>query len=375
MAAAIGAGCRSTRRRRAWSSTSAVARPTSPSSAWAASSRHPPCASPATRWTMPSSAMSSRSTRSCSASAAPRTSRSRSARSSRCGRSSRTRVRGRDLVTGLPKTVELGSAEVRRAPSRDRSCRSWSGPGHAGRLPARARRRRPRPRYHPHRGRRSAARARRADAARARGPGPGRRRPVASLGPRGRPVRRRVLCARAGPRRGPTALSDVRPPQAAGARDPARHHRCAAPRRSGRPPGHRQRCARPRVRRSVPSSVSCPAPVLTRWRGSARRTPGSGLAASTRGHGELREQMQTRRPAELRGGADHTVVLAGCGLHGGRAPRWTVRDRSTSARGTVSTIDATVVASMVWSAGSWPSPRGPATCRCSVPRSPSWRSA
>ena len=62
------------------------------------------------------------------------------------------RVRGRDLVTGLPKTVTIGSAEVRRAIETPLVQIVELRAHRARRLPARAGRRRRRPRHRPHRG-------------------------------------------------------------------------------------------------------------------------------------------------------------------------------------------------------------------------------
>ena len=164
MAAAIGAGLpvNETSAPR-WSSTSAAAPPTSRSSASAASSPRGRCASAATRSTRRSSPTSRASTPCSSASAAPRTSRCRRRLGLPAARGDRaTRVRGRDLVTGLPKTVTI-SARRCAARSRRRCVQIVelvrTDPR---RLPARAGRRRPRPRDRPHRRRGAAPRARRA---------------------------------------------------------------------------------------------------------------------------------------------------------------------------------------------------------------------
>ena len=73
------------------------------------------CGSAATRSTRRSSPTSRASTPCCSGSAAPRTSRSAAGSAFPLRAETSTRVRGRDLVTGLPETVTLSSPEVRRA--------------------------------------------------------------------------------------------------------------------------------------------------------------------------------------------------------------------------------------------------------------------
>ena len=117
MAAAIGAGpARQRAVRAASSSTSAAARPRWPSSASAASSSAAASASAATRWTRTSSPTPAASTTCCSASAPRRTSRSPIG-SAYPGDWDEQRVtlRGRDLLTGLPRAVEVGADQIREA--------------------------------------------------------------------------------------------------------------------------------------------------------------------------------------------------------------------------------------------------------------------
>ena len=97
--------------------------------------------SAATRWTRTSSRSPAASTTCSWASGRPRTSRSRSAPPTRAtGTQQRISLRGRDLLTGLPRSVEVGADQIREAiepsvqprsstPSRTRSRRrrrSWS---------------------------------------------------------------------------------------------------------------------------------------------------------------------------------------------------------------------------------------------------------
>ena len=87
-------------------------------------------------------------------------------------------VRGRDMVSGLPRTVDVSSTEIRHAMDepvqRDRRRR----PRHPRPDPARAGRRHHGPRHRAHRRRCAAARARRADPARDRDAGPRRPGPA-----------------------------------------------------------------------------------------------------------------------------------------------------------------------------------------------------
>ena len=167
--------CRSTRPPATWSSTSAAAPPRSRSSPSAASSPPSPSASPATSWTTRSSSTSRRSTPSCWASAPPRRSRWRSGRRTPSPDEPHTEIRGRDLVSGLPKTVVVSR---RGDPQGDRGAGQRDrrrGQDDPGQVPAGAVRRHHGPRHRAHRRRRAAAGPRRAAAPRDRHADPHRR--------------------------------------------------------------------------------------------------------------------------------------------------------------------------------------------------------
>jgi rod shape-determining protein MreC len=109
-------------------------------------------------------------------------------------------IRGRDMVSGLPSTVVVSSAEVRRA---------LEEPFHARPDPARARRRHHGPRPGADRGRRAAAWSRRTAAPRD-GDAGAHRRGAAALGRDGRrQVRGGVRGAAAGPRLGASAVGGM----------------------------------------------------------------------------------------------------------------------------------------------------------------------
>ena len=78
----------------------------------------------------------------------------------------RTEIRGRNLVTGLPKTIVISAGEVRHAIAGTRQRRRGHRQDHAGPVPARACRRRHGPRYRAHRRWRAVARPRSAAARR-----------------------------------------------------------------------------------------------------------------------------------------------------------------------------------------------------------------
>ena len=73
-------------------------------------------------------------------------------------------IRGRDLVSGLPKTIVISAEEIRRAIEEPVNAHRRRGQDHPGQVPARTGRRRHGPRHRAHRRRRAAARARRAAA-------------------------------------------------------------------------------------------------------------------------------------------------------------------------------------------------------------------
>ena len=196
------------------------------------------------------------------------------------------RVRGRDLVTGLPKTVTISSAEVRRAIETPvmqivelvRATLDVCPPELAGDIVDRG--------IAAHRRGSAAARPRRAAAPRARRPGARRRRPPARRRPRGRPVRRGVRHPRAGARRQPpplTCTSAAPPPSdppgrpsagaAPGCSAPVLGATAlvVAPRRPAGSPTCRS-CAPPR-RRSSARSSACSVPMTTPSPPSARPAP------------------------------------------------------------------------------------------------------
>ena len=72
-------------------------------------------------------------------------------------------IRGRDLVSGLPKTIVISAAEVRQRHRGTAQPDRRRGQDHAGQVPARAGRRCHGPGHRADRRRRAAARARRAD--------------------------------------------------------------------------------------------------------------------------------------------------------------------------------------------------------------------
>jgi rod shape-determining protein MreB len=96
-------------------------------------------------------------------------------------------IRGRDLVTGLPKTVLISAAEVRHRGTAERHHRR--GQDDAGQMPARAGRRHHGPRYRAHWRRRAAARTRPASSRGNRHAGAGGRQPARLGRPRYRQVR------------------------------------------------------------------------------------------------------------------------------------------------------------------------------------------
>ena len=96
----------------------------------------------------------------------PRRSSSRPAPPRRCPRRCEVEIRGRDLVSGLPKTITLGSEEVREALDETGQPHRRRGQGHPRPHAAGARRRHHGPRHHPCRRRRPAARTRAAPARR-----------------------------------------------------------------------------------------------------------------------------------------------------------------------------------------------------------------
>ena len=125
MAAAIGAGLPDRRADRAtWSSTSAAAPPRRRSSRSAASWRSRRCASGRSTSTPPSRPTCAASTASPSASAPPRRSRWPSARPAPTPDEVHAEVRGRDLMSGLPKTVVLSPGGGARGHRRGRHARS-----------------------------------------------------------------------------------------------------------------------------------------------------------------------------------------------------------------------------------------------------------
>ena len=101
-------------------------------------------------------------------------------------------IRGRDMISGLPRSVVVSSAEVRKALEEPlhaiidavRTTLDYTPPG--------AGRRHHGPRHRPHRRRRAAARPRRAAAPRDRDAGPRRRGPAVQRGDGRRQVRRGV---------------------------------------------------------------------------------------------------------------------------------------------------------------------------------------
>ena len=117
-------------------------------------------ASPATSSTTRSSRTSRRSTRSRSASAPPRRSRSRSASAYPLEEELYAEIRGRDLVTGLPKTIVVSTEEIREAIEEPVVGDRRRGQGHARQDPARARGRHHGEGHRHHRRRRAAARPR-----------------------------------------------------------------------------------------------------------------------------------------------------------------------------------------------------------------------
>ena len=107
-------------------------------------------------------------------------------------------IRGRDLVSGLPKTIVVSAEEIRKAHRGAGELDHRRGQDHPRQVPARALRRRHGPRHRPHRRRRPAQGPRRAAPARDRHADP-HRRPAARLGRDGvRQVRRGVRGAAAG---------------------------------------------------------------------------------------------------------------------------------------------------------------------------------
>ena len=153
----------------------------------------------------------------------------------------RVTLRGRDLLTGLPRSVEVGADQIREAIEPSVAADRRHGQGHDRGDAARARRRHHGPGHRPRRRRRAARRPR---PARRRGDpdaGPRRRRPADLRRPR---HRRRPP----GARRGWTASSSPRPTRARRAEPqlptsrPIRTDDDLRPRHPGRPP--------PRDRRS-----------------------------------------------------------------------------------------------------------------------------
>ena len=107
--------CPCTSRPATWSWTSAAAPPRWRSSPWAASSPVNRCASAATNSTRPSSSSSRRSTAWRWGSARPRRSRSPSGSACPLEEELHAEIRGRDLITGLPKTIVTTTEEIREA--------------------------------------------------------------------------------------------------------------------------------------------------------------------------------------------------------------------------------------------------------------------
>ena len=126
----------------------------------AASSSAAASASAATRWTRTSSRSPGASTTCSSASGPPRTSRSRSARPTP-GEwdAQRVTLRGRDLLTGLPRSVEVGADQIREAIEPSVAADRRHGQGHDRGDAAGARRRHHGPGHRPRRRRRAAGRA------------------------------------------------------------------------------------------------------------------------------------------------------------------------------------------------------------------------
>ena len=107
-------------------------------------------------------------------------------------------IRGRDLVSGLPKTIVVSAEEIRKAHRGAGQRDHRRGQDHARQVPARAVRRHHGPRHRHHRRRRAAQGPRRAAAPRDRHADP-HHRPPAGLGGDGvRQVRRGVRGAAAG---------------------------------------------------------------------------------------------------------------------------------------------------------------------------------
>ncbi len=118
-------------------------------------------------------------------------------------------IRGRDLVSGLPKTVVISAEEIRRAIEEPLSRHRGRGQDHLGQVPARAGGRRDGPRDRAHRRRGAAARAGRADQGGDRHAGPPGRQP-ARLGRAGhRQVRRGLRDAPPGARARVPALTTL----------------------------------------------------------------------------------------------------------------------------------------------------------------------
>ena len=142
-------------------------------------------ASAATRWTRTSSRSPGASTTCSSASGRPRTSRSRSARPTRAsGTQQRVTLRGRDLLTGLPRSVEVGADQIREAIEPSVAADRRHDQGHDRGDAAGARRRHHGPGHRPRRRRRAAGRPRPAGRRGDPDAGPHRRRPADLRRPR-----------------------------------------------------------------------------------------------------------------------------------------------------------------------------------------------
>ena len=108
-------------------------------------------------------------------------------------------IRGRDLVSGLPKTVVISAAEVRKAIERAGQPDRRRGQEHPGQVPARAGRRRHGPRNRADRRRRDAARTRVTNPGGDRDARAGRGQPARLRGARDRQVRRGLRDPASGP--------------------------------------------------------------------------------------------------------------------------------------------------------------------------------
>ena len=166
-------------------------------------------------------------------------------------------IRGRDMISGLPRSVVVSSAEVRKALEEPLHAIVDAVRTHPRPDPARAGRRHHGPRHRAHRRRRPAARPRRAAAPRDRHARPRRRGPAVQRGDGRRQVRGGVRGAPAGPGLGAPAV--LMRPRRRPTRSPACRACCGATDRCGPgPDAFDQRADRSRLRsRMVALVLAC----------------------------------------------------------------------------------------------------------------------